>query len=158
MTVIDNAEWHIHDAQTFARASTHIALYYVWLINNNFLTPSLMQENGFSLPLPTQQTPGYYFEKYADYKLISDDFTLGGQRRYANTKRYTTYLEDSGNGIIEYARNQAIEPLYNILDSWDNVAILDDYFNTMGFILGPRRLIAKLSAKLDAIEHQNNSK
>lgn len=152
MTVLDNASWHIDDAQEFEHAATHISLYYVWLINKGFMVPDLIAEHGFTLPLPTDHTPNYYFEKFADFKLVSDDFTTDGQKRYANQKKYTTYLEDTGSNIIEYARIDGREPQYNIVDNWDNVKVLDDYFNTMGFILGPRRLIAKAMQKLDEIE------
>jgi len=150
--VLDNASWHVDDAQTYQRAATHIALYYVWLINNNYMDPALVAEHSFTIPLSTDHTPGYYLEKYTDYKLVADDFTHDGQKRYANQKRYTAYLLDAGSDIVGYTRNETIEPQYNVLDTWDNVKVLDEYFNTMAFILVPRRWIAKMSQRLDAIE------
>ena len=127
----DDARWHEEDAGDDTFAATHIALFYVWLVNHGFVLQSEIDSWDVPVPFPNAKPPTYYFEFYSDNKLLSNYLTEEGVRFCED--RYQGYLEDvSYHEKIPFARDESREIPYNILDTWENVGLLDEYFHLQG--------------------------
>ncbi len=113
---VDSASWHLHDATTWERAATHIALFWAHLVEAGHLTPAAREADGLEGTLDRTRTPSELRGELSDDRLVAEDFDPAAQPVLAKT---SDYLGDLG---YELDRHPAIRPNYNIVDTWDNVA------------------------------------
>ncbi len=126
---LDDTSWHEVDADE-DQAAVHIAIVFCWLLENNLISEDTLKEWDISYPLDKTKKPTYYLGYYSDNKLISE-YVVASYRGIFEKIYNDEYLRDVGEpSKMSLIRDQALEPPYDVENSWENVDQVGKYFTS----------------------------
>lgn len=133
--IIDKMDWH-YSAENFPKhlnqecAGTHIALYILWIIENNLFSNELLDDAEREIEMvKNREMTGLDFLIYiCDEKFLEEDLSKQGLE-------FTLYYYDSEpyyyfNDLEKVFPNQVKNSLYELENSWENYDKIKNIINT----------------------------